>query len=228
MNKDIYSGICGGLLSTIICNPLDVIRTHKQLNKKYTLSFKFLYRGLNLSILTIPPFWGIYFPIYNKLKQNNIGILSGYLACNISSTILCPLFFIRQKYQINTQFNILYFYKQFGIKPFYNVLIPTYLLNMSFIFQMPIYEYLKKKINNNNTFNIILITTISKTIATIITYPLDTIRTIKRDNNQLKLINIIKQLNNNKIKYYSGIFYYLSRGIPTHIITFCTYEYLNK
>ena len=93
---------------------------------------------------------------------------------------------------------------------------------------MPIYEYLKKKINNNNTFNIILITTISKTIATIITYPLDTIRTIKRDNNQLKLINIIKQLNNNKIKYYSGIFYYLSRGIPTHIITFCTYEYLNK
>ena len=57
MNKDIYSGISGGLLSTIICNPLDVIRTHKQLNKKYTLSFKFLYRRLNLSILTIQPFW---------------------------------------------------------------------------------------------------------------------------------------------------------------------------
>ena len=227
MNKDIYSGLSAGLLTSIICNPLDVIRTHKQLNIKYKLSFKFLYRGFSLSILTIPPFWSIYFPVYNKFKQKNLGIFSGYFACNIASTITCPLFFIRQKNQTNNNFNTLNFYKQNGIKPFYNALIPTYLVNISMLFQMPIYEYLKNKVNNN-TFNILSITTFSKTISTCITYPIDTIRTIKRNNNEIKFIDIIKNLNKNKLMYYSGITVYLSRGIPTHIITFCTYEFLNK
>ena len=227
MNKDLYSGLFAGTLTTIICNPLDVIRTHKQLNKNYKISFKFLYRGFSLSLITIPPFWSIYFPVYTKFKEYNFGIFSGYLACNVASTFTCPLFFIRQKNQTNNNFNVTNFYKQNGIKPFYNGLIPTYLVNISMLFQMPMYEYLKNKVNNN-TFNIFGITTFSKIISTFITYPIDTVRTIKRNNDELKITTIVRQLNKNKLMYYSGIIYYLSRGIPTHIITFCTYEYLNK
>ena len=227
MNKDIYSGLCGGFIATIICNPLDVIRTHKQLNKKYNLSFNFLYRGMKSSIIAFPLFWGTYFPIYNYLKNNNYSFLSGYVACNISSTVTCPIWFIRQKNKIYNNFNIYNYYNKNGIKPFYNTLIPTYFINISFLFQIPIYEYLKTKYDNN-TKNIFLITIFSKTISTFLTYPIDTIRTIKRNNDKIFIIDIINKLNKNKLMYYAGFFTYLSRGIPSHVITFCTYEYFNN
>jgi len=227
MKKDIYSGLYAGLLSTIICNPLDVIRTHKQLNKEYILSVRFLYRGIKSSIIGIPLFWSIYFPSYNYLKNNNYSILSGYLACNLASTVTCPIWFIRQRYQVKGNFEVIKFYKNNGIKPFYNAIIPTYLINISFLFQIPIYEFLKTKYENNTT-NIFFITVLSKTISTFITYPIDTIRTFKRNNDKLSIKSIINILNKNKIMYYSGFFVYLSRGLPSHTITFCTYEYFNK
>jgi len=226
MNKDLYYGLTSGILSTIICNPLDVIRTHKQLNIKYKNSIRYLYRGLIPSIISIPIFWGIYFPFYNKLKNNNI-FGSGYIASCFASTITCPIFFIRHKYQISNSFNTLLYYNKNGIYPFYNSLIPTYLINISMLFQMPIYEYLKNKFGNN-TKNIVGITIFSKTISTIITYPMDTVRTIKRNEINLSLLKIIKQLNKNKSMYYSGILIYLARGLPSNIITFCTYEYLKN
>ena len=227
MNKDFYSGLYSGILATIICNPLDVIRTHKQLNKDYKLSINYLYRGIGINLISVTSFWSLYFPVYNKLKKNNYGVFSGYISSNIASTILCPLFFIRQKYQVDNKFNLIQFYNKNGIKPFYNSLIPTYIVNMSFLIQMPIYEFLKSSVDND-TFNISIISCLSKTVGTILTYPIDTIRTIKRTHFNTSIINIIQKLNKNKMKYYSGILTYLFRSLPSNIIIFCTYEYINK
>ena len=229
-------GLISGLVSNTICNPFDVIRTNKQLNNKISYNFTFLSRGMLSGFITIPTFWSIYFESYNNLKEinkNKLSFLNGYIASNLASTITCPLWFIRQKNHVNENFNILLFYKKNGISPFYNALLSTYIINSSFIIQMPLYETLKmnNKIKNqisNNSLRIFLITSISKTVAACVFYPFDTIRTIKRNNHNDSIIKIINNLNKNPIKYYSGLNVYLLRSIPYHTITFCTFEYFKN
>lgn len=235
-HKDFYCGLISGIVSNTICNPFDVIKTNKQINKKINYNFSFLSRGIVSGFLTIPTFWSIYFEFYNNLKQinnNSFSFLNGYLASNIASTLTCPLWFIRQKNHIDEKFNIFLFYKKNGIVPFYNALFSTYLVNASFLVQMPVYEKLKKNkfiksVVKNDNIRIFLITSISKTISACIFYPIDTIRTIKRNNHSNSIKNIIMELNNNPIKYYSGLNFYLIRSIPYHTITFCTFEYCKK
>ena len=235
--NDFNIGIVSGIISSFICNPLDVIRVHSQTDTKIKLNkynINFLYRGISNTLITIPTFWSIYFPVYNKLKENNYKISAGYISSCLASTIVSPLFFIKQHRQLNENFNIINYYNKYGIKPFYSGLIPTYIVNMSFFFQMPIYEFLKKKIcenKNNNKYylsNILLFIIISKTIATSITYPFDTIRAIKRNNIKLSYNKIIKNLNCNYLNYYKGFSIYLMRSLPYHSTVFCVYEFLKK
>lgn len=235
-NSDFFCGLISGLVSNTICNPFDVIRTNKQLNNKINYNFKFLSRGLLSGFFTIPTFWSIYFESYKNLKQINnskLNFLNGYIASNIASTITCPLWFIRQKNHVNKNFNIVSFYKNNGIIPFYNALLSTYLINSSFIVQMPLYENLKNnkmiknKISNDN-LRIFFITSISKTVAACVFYPIDTIRTIKRNNYNESILKIFNKLNTNPKKYYNGLNVYLIRSIPYHAITFCTFEYVKK
>tara|TARA_E500000178_G_scaffold355275_1_gene427306 strand:+ start:1462 stop:2184 length:723 start_codon:yes stop_codon:yes gene_type:complete len=234
--KNFYNGLFSGIVSTIVCNPFDVIRTNKQLSNKIKYDFKFLYRGIKTSLITIPSFWSIYFGTYNILKITNtetFSIFNGYIASSLASTITCPLWFIRQKTHVIPNFNIFEFYKNNGIKVFYNSLFTTYLINLSFTVQMPIYEYLKKKEEldkyfYNNNLKIFFITAFSKTVASIIFYPVDTIRTYRRNYNNSNIINIIKILNQKPLVYYNGLSVYLLRSIPYHSITFCSYEFLNK
>lgn len=233
---DFYCGLISGLVSNTVCNPFDVIRTNQQLGNKVQYNFTFLTRGLLSGVITIPTYWSIFFESYKNLKeinQNPFSFLNGYIASNIASTITCPLWFIRQKNQVSKNFNILFFYKNNGIIPFYNVLLNTYFINGSFVIQMPLYENLKKNIKiknqiSNDSLRIFLITSISKTVAGCIFYPFDTIRTIKRNNHNDSIIKIIIKLNKNPIKYYSGLNVYLMRSIPYHGITFCTFEYFKK
>lgn len=232
--NEFYAGLLSGLFSNIICNPFDVIRTNKQLNNKIYYNISFLTRGLKSGIITIPTFWSIYFESYKNLKEYNKSkykFLNGYLSSNIASTITCPLWFIRQKNQINDKFNLIDFYKKNGIKPFYNALFNTYMINSSFIIQMPVYEKLKSNeiISNliqNETFRIFLITSFSKILASCVFYPLDTIRTLKRNNINESYFDIIKKLNKRPIKYYNGLSVYLIKSIPYHTSVFCIYEYL--
>lgn len=257
--NDFNAGLISGIVSCAICNPLDIIRTNKQLMNKIEYTPTFLTRGLLSGLITIPTFWSVYFYSYNKLKlvnNENLSFLNGFIACNISSTVSCPLFFIRQKNQSLNNFSIINYYKKNGLLSFYNGLLATYMINASFIVQMPIYEYLKQsdylrfdyesthqtsKISQSiqniqstqNTsseiFRIFLITSISKTIAACIFYPLDTIRTLKRSaDGKFTIYEIIKYLNNKPTRYYRGIFIYLLRSIPSYTSAFCTFEYCKK
>lgn len=239
--SDFYAGLMSGLVSTFVCNPFDVIRINKQIGNKINYNLSFLYRGIGSGLITIPSYWSIYFYSYKQLKDKNktqLSFINGYIASNISSTITCPLWFIRQKTQtfniIKTEkFDFVKFYKKNGIKSFYNALGSTYIINASFLIQMPLYEKLKlnNKLNqtiNNDTFKIFLITSFSKTIASCVFYPIDTIRAIQRESVNDNYFKIIKNLNKNPINYYSGIIIYLIRSIPYHTTTFCTFEYFKK
>ena len=56
--NDFKYGMLAGTISTLLCNPLDVIRTHYQTNTPIQqYNFRFFYRGIKFSLLSIPCFW---------------------------------------------------------------------------------------------------------------------------------------------------------------------------
>lgn len=210
--EEVLPALGAGIVSTVICNPLDAIRVNYQLGNKIKWNTNYLYRGIQYGIIGIPTFWSIYFPMYKKLKNEINTPTAAYISCCTASTFTTPFWVLRQAAQCNKKINI-------SISNLYSGIFPTYLINLSFTIQMPIYEYIKSKVENN-TFNVFVCTAVSKTIATCIFYPLDTIRARLRDGQ----IGIYSNVSN----YYRGISIYILRSLPYHVSVFCTYEYIKK
>ena len=151
--EEIIPAFSSGIISTIICNPLDVIRVNYQLKNKISIPPDIFYRGLRWGIITIPSFWCIYFPLHKKNKEYLPTYLSAYISSCVASTVTAPLWYIRQRIQTDNTHNW-----NTPLNFYYRGLKHTYLTNLNFIIQIPTYEFLKEKIGNN-TFNIFLITT---------------------------------------------------------------------
>tara|TARA_B100000900_G_C20587756_1_gene720338 strand:- start:1000 stop:1656 length:657 start_codon:yes stop_codon:yes gene_type:complete len=210
-------GISAGIVSSIVCNPLDVLRINKQINTKIILNANTCFKGLSYGVYAITPYWAIYFSIYEKLKtNNNLNIpLSAYISTCIASTVTTPFWVMKQKAQTDKMHDI---YKMtYG--QFYSGLIPTYILALTFTVQIPLYEYLKSK-TNNSTFNTFINTSVSKTVASSIFYPLDTVRVVLRNGGNFSGMKIHH--------YYRGLGIYLMRSIPYHTSVFCTFEFVKN
>ena len=240
--KVFYSSLISSSISTLLCNPLEVIRLNVQAGKYPTFGqtvkniYKTdgilgFYKGLVFSLATIPSFWVIYFNCYEKTKtmgmNNSIG---GYLSSCLASTITAPIWFIRQKKLLDPRFQLFSTIKQNGFKPFYNTILPTYFINLNFIFNVGIYEKLKKNLTTQNSFNILTCSLTSKFCSTLITYPMDTVRVMirnqKPDGKIIDTLNVIKKW---KIqRYYSGLGVYLLKGLPQQGCIFVVYEFLKK
>jgi solute carrier family 25 (mitochondrial folate transporter), member 32 len=84
------AGVGSGALASIVCAPLDLMRTRMQvwgdIQKKsggnvsdgpkaaFTQiiekeGWKGMFRGLGMTLITVPVFWGIYFPLYDQTKH---------------------------------------------------------------------------------------------------------------------------------------------------------------
>lgn len=210
--EEILPAFGAGIVSTIICNPLDVIRINYQLKRNITINKSIFTKGLSYGLVTIPTFWVIYFPMYKYTSEKNIPKwLSAYTSCCLASTITTPLWVLRQRAQTDKL--------NFPIKSYYNGLFATYFINLSFTVQIPLYEYLKSK-TDNSTFNTFINTSISKTVAAGVYYPIDTIRAKFRDNSSIKFMKFTD--------YYKGIGVYLIRSIPYHASVFCTFEFIKN
>lgn len=201
-----------GVISTIICNPLDTLRINYQINNRLVFSFT---KGLGYGLLAIPSFWTVYFPVYKSTKETLGNSISAYFACCLGSTISTPFWILRQKAQTGKRHSFV----NTPIKNYYNGILTTYLINLSFAVHMPVYEFIKNKIENN-TFNIFLATSFSKTFAACIFYPLDTIRAKFRNGDTIRGLK--------PLDFYKGLSIYLIRSIPYHCSVFCTYEFIKK
>lgn len=210
--EEVLPALGAGIVSTIICNPLDTIRVNYQLGNKIKWNTNYLYRGIQYGIVGIPTFWSIYFPMYSRLKNEINMPTAAYISCCTASTFTTPFWVLRQAKQCNKKVSI-------NLSNLYRGIFPTYLINLSFTVQMPIYEYMKSKVENN-TFNVFVCAAVSKTVATCIFYPLDTIRARLRDGQ----IGIYSNVSN----YYRGMSIYIIRSLPYHVSVFCTYEYIKN
>lgn len=212
--NEIVPALGAGIISTIVCNPLDTIRINYQLKNSINFKLNYFYKGISYGIIAIPAFWAIYFPFYRKLKETNIYTpLSAYIACCTASTFTTPFWVLRQRVQTNKGI------EGINLTKCYRGLIPTYIINLNFTIQMPIYEFLKDR-TDNSTFSTFLNTSISKTVATCVFYPMDTIRAKIRNSDPIRNIKFID--------YYRGMSIYLIRSIPYHASVFCTFEYIKN
>lgn len=91
------SGVGSGSLASVVCAPLDLVRTRMQVagglegkaaqDAKIIKSIREIYRsdgargcfrGLGATLATVPAFWGMYFPLYEGLKARILGWSSRY------------------------------------------------------------------------------------------------------------------------------------------------------
>lgn len=220
--NEVIPGLFSGIISTFICNPLDMIRLNYQIGKKIDFSKLKLTKGLAAGLYTIPLFWSIYFPMYSKLKEKTYKPLAAYLSCCTSSIVTAPLWYIRQMVQTDKVINL----KKIKFKDYYTGTGATLIINGSFVIQIPVYEYLRDKIENLTVPKVFLITSFSKTLASSVFYPLDTLRSLKRNLPHHTYLTFVKNLN--ILDYYRGYRVYLFRSLPYHCSIFCTYEFFKK
>ncbi|KAL7450282.1 hypothetical protein ACHAWC_002229, partial [Mediolabrus comicus] len=95
--SSIIAGVGSGSLASIVCAPLDLLRTRMQVvgglekngstNPKIIKSIHEIYvsdgirgcfRGLGATLATVPAFWGLYFPLYESLKHQFMTFSSSY------------------------------------------------------------------------------------------------------------------------------------------------------
>lgn len=122
------AGVGSGFLSSIICAPLDLMRTRMQvwgevgaevgqatptqaiqeiLHKE---GWRGMFRGLGATLVTVPLFWGVYFPLYDETKHKVrvaypdihpavVHCSSAVFTGAIADIICNPLFVIRTRVQ---------------------------------------------------------------------------------------------------------------------------------
>jgi solute carrier family 25 folate transporter 32 len=184
------AGVGSGALSSIICAPLDLIRTRMQvwgdvkLKGKVPFSpaqafqeilkkegWKGCFRGLAATLVTVPLFWGVYFPLYDETKHwatKHYGndwhpsLVHGGAAVftgTIADLICNPLFVVRTRLQTQALHQLAehqtvhvtgifqtatQLYQQHGIRIFWRGMTAN-LMGLSHVaIQFPAYEHLKK------------------------------------------------------------------------------------
>ena len=127
--SSLAAGVGSGLLASVVCAPLDLLRTRMQVagglqgtpahSTKIMTSLKEIYltdgmrgcfRGLGATLATVPAFWGLYFSLYERCKgfgyQNGgrnhpalVHLSSAMAAGGIADTVCNPMFIVRTRMQ---------------------------------------------------------------------------------------------------------------------------------
>ena len=125
--SSLIAGVGSGALASIICAPLDLIRTRLQVwnDVKHSPTVAMpqmirdiikkdgitgCFRGLGATLVTVPVFWGVYWPVYDDCKRKwkkeypnwnpmFLHMASAVTAGVISDIICNPMFVVRTRLQ---------------------------------------------------------------------------------------------------------------------------------
>jgi len=217
------AGAGAGLTSAVVTSPLDVIKTKLQAPGKLqpgivgyhgltgTLARIWreervpgLFRGIGPSLLAYLPTWGIYFTVYDRVKEVTIKkygeerwlphIISAMTAGASGTIVTSPLWVIKTRfmaYNVRPDSNIAYRHTwdalhqivaTEGFKGLYRGLIPS-LFGVSHVaVQFPLYEQLKRLYRPQDGSDIppstiLACSSASKVVASVLCYPHEVVRT---------------------------------------------------
>ena len=235
---DLIPGFLQGLTRVLISHPFDNVRLHLQTNNIETIrdyfkqkSYKHLYRGVTIPLITVPIDRAIQFKIYEVLNKRVNPFISGAVCGIISSIFVLPSNYICNNFILNKENKTLtqfikttlnknnYKKLTYGFKP---ELLRSVLGTSIYL---GIYGNLRNRYGNNTSQSII-----NSSVAGIsvwsITYPLETLKVEQQTNNNLGLNKIIQ----NRIKKYGvlnlwkGILPIYIRTLPSSIFGMIVYE----
>mmetsp|Transcript_16690 Transcript_16690/g.28285 ORF Transcript_16690/g.28285 Transcript_16690/m.28285 type:complete len:346 (+) Transcript_16690:103-1140(+) len=183
--RSLLSGAGAGVVCTLICAPLDVTKVRMQVQgsldmNKYSggvfSSMRSIYteegvrgifKGVGPALITVPLFWGVYWPIYNNIKTHfaeersdvpiHIGhLISAVTAGGVADVITNPFWVTRTRIQtlamhpdslipsnVSTFQMMQLIYRNEGFMAFYKGLSASFLGLSHVAIQFPLYEYLK-------------------------------------------------------------------------------------
>ncbi|CAI5759046.1 unnamed protein product [Candida verbasci] len=187
---------------------------------------------------------------FNIINPSVIHFFSALTAGMASSIAVNPIWVVKTRLMVqNKQQKHKYsgtidafkkMYKHEGIKVFYSGLVPSLFGLLHVGIHFPAYEKLKKLFHCNNQnqnkqgllWRLIGASSISKMIASTITYPHEILRTrmqIRNENNVKKLsfINTIKNVyfHDGLKGFYAGYLTNLARTVPASAVTLVSFEY---
>ena len=92
MSNDLIAGCLGGMVKTLIAQPFDTLKVRHQCRATYPLTFTGLYRGMAFPMLSNTVFQGLSLSIQRRIndKIDNHG-LAGALTGAICCAFTCPL-----------------------------------------------------------------------------------------------------------------------------------------
>ncbi|CCD23140.1 NAD+ transporter NDAI_0B01060 [Naumovozyma dairenensis CBS 421] len=227
---------------------------------------KGLYKGIVPIIMGYFPTWTIYFSVYEISKDMYSKLLpySEFLSHSCSaitagaaSTILTnPIWVVKTRLMLQTPMakHPTYYsgtidafrkiIRQEGIRTLYTGLVPSLFGLLHVAIHFPVYEKLKRKLHCDSKETdhsiqlkrLIIASSVSKMIASSITYPHEILRTrmqikLKSPNpTQRKLFTLIKKtfVQEGIMGFYSGFATNLIRTVPASAITLVSFEYFRN
>lgn len=217
------------------------------------------YRGLVPITIGYLPTWTIYFTVYEKAKNfypNYVNtttshVLSALTAGLASSIAVNPIWVVKTRLMVQTNEKIhqkTYYkgtinafkvmYREEGLKVFYLGLLPSIIGLIHVGIHFPVYEKLKEVFigdetnvqkDSNYIWNLILASSISKMIASSITYPHEILRTRSQiqEKSKSSFTDLIKEIWHQKGMrgFYSGYTINLVRTVPASAVTLVSFEY---
>eukprot|EP00977_Amphora_coffeiformis_P011413 scaffold2765_cov165-Amphora_coffeaeformis.AAC.7 len=225
--SSLVAGVGSGALASVICAPIDLIRTRLQVwtEVKHSPSAAIpqmlrdiikrdgiagCFRGLGATLVTVPAFWGVYWPLYDDCKRrwsveypdvNPMWIHMGSaISAGVVSDIICnPMFVVRTRLQTEALHSMgsgpqaklsmiqtaRALYQEGGPFIFWRGMTAN-LMGLSHVgVQFPVYEQLKKTLRKHkkqeSALDLLLASGLSKMTACILTYPHEVIRSRMMD-----------------------------------------------
>jgi hypothetical protein len=202
-------GFTMGITRAIISHPFEMLKLKSQMNIKDNF-YKNLFQGVHLSILSNSIERGIQFYWFDKFKKKyDNKLLSSFYASLISTGITLPynIFLLKNTLLKNKdKITKTIIVKSGGLEYVRNISGSTLFL----------YSYNYFRTDNNPIY---VSSIASSFIVWGFTYPIDNIK------NQ---IIAERNINYNLVNLYKGIQYPLVRSIPSSIVGFYVFEYMNN
>ena len=216
--SSLVAGAGSGALASIICAPIDLIRTRLQVwtevkHSRPTAAIPQMlrdiirrdgiagcFRGLGATLVTVPAFWGVYWPLYDDCKRRwtveypDVNPMWVHMGSAISagavSDVICnPMFVVRTRLQTEALHSMgngpqsklsmiqtaRALYQEGGPLIFWRGMTAN-LLGLSHVgVQFPVYEQLKKILRKHkkheSALDLLLASGLSKMTACVLTYP---------------------------------------------------------
>lgn len=219
------------------------------------------YRGIGPTIVGYLPTWSIYFTTYHHFKAvlsspslppPVVHVLSAVAAGAMSSTATNPLWVIRTRLMTQAKGQTPFYYKNAidalvtivrteGWTALYKGLTPSLLGTTHVAIQLPLYEFLKSTLSRHHVDQldaraVLVSSVVSKTMASIVSYPHELIRTRLQNQSSVNpgalgvqyrglFHAIVKIYREESLSgFYRGLPTNLAKVVPASAITFVSFE----